>query len=57
MLQLLMRFLPLVLQVVSPQLRKDLVEALDALAVKAKATDNDWDDYLVAALRQILIGR
>lgn len=57
MLELLMRFLPLVLRVVSPELAKELGTFLDNLEAKAKETANPWDDYFVAALRTILKGQ
>ena len=57
MLELLLSFIPLVLSVISPELRKSLVTFLDNLEVEAKKTTNKWDDYLVAALKIILLGK
>lgn len=56
MKELLIRFIPLVLSVISPELRKFLEEMLNTMETKAKTTPNPWDDYFVAALRVILLG-
>lgn len=56
MKELLIRFIPLVLNVISPELRKFLEEILNNMETKAKATANPWDDYFVAALRFVLLG-
>lgn len=57
MKELLLRFIPLVLGVVSPQIRKCLEDFLNQMEAEAKKTANDWDDYLVAALKVILLGK
>lgn len=54
--KLLMMLLPLILTVVSPQLRVFLTEILTDLETKAKQTDNPWDDMFVALLKAILLG-
>lgn len=57
MLNLLVRFIPLVLDIVSPEIHKALWVFLDNLEAKAKETANPWDDYFVAALKTILRGQ
>jgi len=43
-----------IVKVVSPELRKMLVEMIINLYEKAKQTENPWDDFLVELLAQIL---
>lgn len=49
------RLITLILTVLSPELRVGLVEWLDDLEVRAKKTDNPWDDMLVGVLKSILL--
>jgi len=51
------RLIGLIIAVASPELRKGLEEWLNTLEKQAKATDNPWDDILVAMLRTILLGK
>lgn len=57
MKELLFRMIPLVLGVISPELRKNLETWLNNLEAEAKKTPNDWDDYFVAALKIVLLGK
>lgn len=57
MKELLLRFLPLVLGVISPEIRKNLEIWLNNLEAEAKKTANEWDDYFVAALKIVLLGK
>ncbi|RLF87748.1 hypothetical protein DRN34_01010 [Thermococci archaeon] len=43
-----------IIKVVSPELRKMLVEMLRNLYEHAKETPNPWDDFLVELLVQVL---
>ena len=43
-----------IVKVISPELRKMLVEMVINLYQKAKATPNPWDDFLVELLAQVL---
>lgn len=52
-----MQFLPLVLNVISPELRKNLESWLNNLEEQAKKTPNEWDDYFVAALKAVILGK
>jgi len=52
----LLALIRLLVTVLSPELRAGLVELLDGLEEKAKATSNEWDDVLVAMLKRLLIG-
>jgi len=51
------RLIGLIIAVASPELRKELENWLDTLERQAQATDNPWDDILVAMLRTILLGK
>jgi len=51
------RLIGLIIAVASPELRKGLEEWLNTLEKQAQATDNPWDDILVAMLRTILLGK
>lgn len=57
MKELLLRFIPLVLGVISPELRKNIETWLNNLEAEAKKTVNPWDDYFVAALKFVLLGK
>jgi len=45
-----------ILGLASPELRKAIVDYIDALDEHAKSTDNPWDDLFVSLLRVILGG-
>lgn len=51
------RLIGLIIAVASPELRKGLEDWLNTLEKQAQATDNPWDDILVAMLRTILLGK
>jgi len=51
------RLIGLIIAVASPELRKGLEEWLNTLEKQAQATNNPWDDILVAMLRTILLGK
>jgi len=57
MKELLLRLLPLILGVLSPEFRRQLETWLNNLEAEAKKTSNDWDDYFIAALKVILLGK
>lgn len=57
MRELLLRFIPLVIKMVSPQIRKGLEDWITQQEIEAKKTENDWDDYFVAALKFVLLGK
>ena len=48
--------LKMVLERISPELRKALVDLIKRLEDQAKATPNPVDDILVAVLKFVLIG-
>lgn len=52
----LLRIITLVVSVMSPELRKGLVDLLNNLEAQAKKTANPWDDVLVGLLKSILLG-
>lgn len=52
----LLALIRLLLTVLSPELREGLVQLLNDLEEKAKATSNEWDDLLVAMLKRLLLG-
>ena len=43
-----------ILKVISPQIRKALVELVTKLEVSAKETPNPWDDVFVGLLKFVL---
>lgn len=51
----LFRLIALVVTVMSPELRKRLVEMLTDLETQAKKTANPWDDMLVDLLKTLLL--
>lgn len=55
--QWIFRLIGLIIAVASPELREGLNDWLNSLETKAQATDNPWDDILVAMLRTILLGK
>ena len=50
------RILQMILDRISPELRKALKDLIDRLEAQAKATPNPIDDILVAVLRVVLLG-
>jgi len=52
----LLALIRLLLTVLSPELREGLVQLLNDLEEKAKATSNEWDDLLVSMLKRLLLG-
>lgn len=54
MTKLLVRLLPMILSVVSPEIKQALVEFLDLMEERAKKTANPWDDMLVALLKRLV---
>lgn len=55
--QWIFRLIALIIAVASPELRKGIEDWLNTLEKQAQATDNPWDDILVAMLRTILLGK
>ena len=52
--ELLMRLASMIMKVVSPQLREELVRFIANFEAHAKKTENEWDDVIVLVLKAIL---
>ncbi len=52
--KLLARFIPLILSVISPEIKKLVAEFVVQLEVNAQKTPNPWDDMFVAILKTIV---
>jgi len=52
--KILAKLLPVILTVVSPEIKKAIQEFASKLAVDAKKTPNPWDDVLAAILQSIV---
>lgn len=52
----LLSLIRLLMTVISPNIREALILFLDKLEADAKETVNEWDDFIVALLRKLLIG-
>lgn len=51
---LIMRLIGLVLTVMTPELRTELLQFVANLEAQAKGTPNPWDDMFVAVLKTVL---
>jgi len=52
--EILFRLIGLIVQVISPELRAELLKFVAQLEAQAKKTTNDWDDILVVVLKAVL---
>ena len=52
--KILARFIPLILSVISPEIKKLVADFLVQLEANAKKTPNPWDDMLVDLLKTII---
>jgi len=52
--EILFRLIGLIIKVISPELRAELLKFVAQLEARAKATTNDWDDVLVGVLKLVL---
>lgn len=43
------------LSVISPEIRKAVIEFVNQLEAAAKKTDNPWDDIVVGILKTVLV--
>ncbi len=53
--KLLEKLLPVILTVISPEIREGMVEFVVKLENQAKATPNPWDDIFVGIVKFILV--
>jgi len=53
--KLLVQLIPLVVNMVTPELQELLEESIVDLERKAKATKSPWDDVLIQILKEFLI--
>ena len=51
----LLALIRLLVTVVSPEIRKGIVDMLNNLEIQAKKTPNEWDDVIVAMLKTLLL--
>ena len=52
--ELIIKLAGMIVSVISPQLREELVRFIANFEAHAKKTDNDWDDVIVIVLKAIL---
>jgi len=55
--KILFAIIPLMLDVITPEIRVGVHEWLSNMEEKARKTDNPWDDMFFGFLRMVLSGR